>query len=81
MENEQTLNYAAVLADLTTQPFPNHLLPSLASAIVFMSQRLTPIVAGGGVTQGGNILREEFGDGSYFFRLDLENLRGQNLRK
>lgn len=46
-----------------------------------MSARLTPIVEGGGVIQGGNILREEFGDGRYFFRLDLENLRGQNLRK
>jgi hypothetical protein len=50
------------------------------SALISFSQKLTPVVAGGGVIQVGNVLRQTFGSGPVF-RIDLENLRGQNLRQ
>jgi len=50
----------------------------LKAAIIRMSQKLTDFVSGGGVSQGGNIWRELVGNTG--IRLDLENLRGHNLR-
>ena len=61
--------------------FPNRLQPQLVSAIIRMSAKLTSVVAGGGVAQGGNVLREIFYDGNDAYRIDLENLRGRNLRE
>lgn len=73
--------HAAAFGDTMLLPFPNSLEPQLYTAIILFSQRLTPIVAGGGVTQGGNVLREEFISNGRLFRIDLENLRGHNLRR
>lgn len=73
--------HTAAVADAMLLQFPNALEPQLFSAIILFSQKLTPIVAGGGVIQGGNILREEFVGGGKVYRIDLENLRGHNLRQ
>lgn len=73
--------HTAVLTDFTFLPFPDAAEPGLFSAIIRMSQKLTPITAGGGVTQGGSVLREIFYYGHDAFRVDLENLRGHNLRR
>jgi RHS repeat-associated protein len=48
------------------------------SAIVRMSERLKGFIAGGGVTQGGTVAQVMIQQPN--FRLDLENLRGHNLR-
>jgi RHS repeat-associated protein len=76
-----TAMHVAAVGDTMLLPLPNALEPQLFSAIVFFSQKLTPIVAGGGVIQGGNVLREEFVGGGKVYRIDLENLRGHNLRQ
>lgn len=55
--------------------FPNSQLRDLRTAIIRVSQALNRYPPGG-IIWGGNIEREEFGE----FRVDIENLRGHNLR-
>jgi len=61
---------------------PDRIRPELHSAIVEMSQRLHRWVAAGG-THGriGNIETVEFPLDSRRYRLDLENLAGDNLKR
>ena len=55
--------------------FPGSLARDLRSAIIDVSMSLNRWPPAG-VSRGGNIERSEFGD----FRVDVENLRGHNLR-
>jgi hypothetical protein len=73
--------HQAALTDTMLLPFPNNLEPELFGAIIYFSQKLTPVVSGGGVIQGGNVIREEFYGKGDVFRIDLENLRGHNLKR
>ena len=57
---------------------PRNKYEDVRSAIIRMSERLSSFVAGGGVTQGGQVAQEIIQRPS--FRLDLENNRGHNLR-
>jgi len=49
------------------------------SAIISMSVKVKNLL--GGVTQGGNVLRTKFKYQGTEYRIDLENLRGHNLRE
>lgn len=59
--------------------FPLRLRPRLVGAIVYLSQRLGQYPPGGTVS-GGNVERATFLDRGIQYRLDIENLRGHNLR-
>jgi RHS repeat-associated protein len=75
-----SLHFAATTEAMLLD-FPTSLEPELYGAIIRFSSRIRPIVAGGGVVQGGNVLREEFRGNGRTYRIDLENLRGHNLRR
>jgi RHS repeat-associated protein len=62
--------------------YPSRLDSNLFSAIIRMSKAINRFVLGGGVYLGENVAREKFVDPKtgQRFRLDLENLRGHNLR-
>ncbi len=75
-----SLHFAATIEAMLLD-FPTSLEPELYGAIIRFSSRIRPIVAGGGVVQGGNVLREEFRGNGRTYRIDLENLRGHNLRR
>jgi hypothetical protein len=53
---------------------------SLFASIVSLSQRVGQVQAAGGITQVGTVLQELFTVGRRPFRIDIENLRGHNLR-
>jgi RHS repeat-associated protein len=60
--------------------FPQSLDGKLRCAIIDISQELKRFPPSG-VTQGGNIVRSEFaGEKGKKYRVDVENLRGHNLR-
>jgi hypothetical protein len=59
--------------------FPSRLSPQLATAIILLSQRLGQYPPGG-TTASGNIERRTFRDRGIQYRVDIENLRGHNLR-
>jgi hypothetical protein len=60
---------------------PGRLESAFLGAIARTSMKLGDFRAGGGVTLGGEIWDEEFGDRGVIYRVDLENLRGHNLRR
>ena len=61
--------------------FPSALDKWMFQSIVSLSKKLTGIPAGGGVNIVGNILREETFFRRLEYRIDIENLRGHNLRR
>jgi uncharacterized protein YfaS (alpha-2-macroglobulin family) len=72
----------ATVAQTTDIAFPMRLEPSLYQAILRSSQRIQPIVAAGGTfEQGKNVIRETVSDRSKLYWIDLENIRGHNLRR
>jgi hypothetical protein len=60
---------------------PGRLESAFLGAIARTSMKLADFRAGGGVRQAGEIWDEEFGDRGVIYRVDLENLRGHNLRR
>jgi hypothetical protein len=52
----------------------------LFGAVISTGQKLILIQRAGGVIQGGNVTREEFDVRGRTYRVDVENLRGHNLR-
>ena len=52
----------------------------LFGAVIRTGQKLIQIQRAGGVVQGGNVTREEFDVRGRTYRVDVENLRGDNLR-
>ncbi|CAA0121101.1 tRNA(Glu)-specific nuclease WapA [Halioglobus japonicus] len=61
--------------------FPGDLDKWMYQSIVDLSIKLGKIPAAGGVMIGGNILRKEIYHRRLEYRIDIENLRGHNLRR